>query len=79
MRKLTTTVIGMSIHAEGESPIFSETATHVMVADDSAGPFIVLRQFHQITPMELRFDLDELEDVLVAARRIMRDQPKTED
>ena len=74
-RKITP--IGMSVHMPDESPIFGEDATHVMVDDEAAGPFIVLRQFKDHSSIgEVRMDLEELELVLRAARRLLRAQPK---
>jgi hypothetical protein len=77
MSALKITPIGMSVHLPDESPIFGEDATHVIVDDDAAGPFIVLRQFTDNSKLgEVRLDIAELEAVLRAARRLLRAQPK---
>ena len=73
-RKITP--IGMSVHLPDESPIFGDDATHVLIDDDAAGPFIVLRQFGTEAKVgEVRLDIAELEAVLRAARRLIRAQP----
>ena len=70
-RKITP--IGMSVHLPDESPIFGVSSTHVIVDDDAAGPFIVLRQFTEHSKLgEVRLDIAELEAVLRAARRLIR-------
>ena len=74
-RKITP--IGMAVHLQDESPIFGEHATHVLIDDEAAGPFIVLRQFGEESKVgEVRLDIEELEAVLRAARRLIRAQPK---
>ena len=70
-RKITP--IGMSVHLPDESPIFGVSSTHVIVDDEAAGPFIVLRQFRDNAKLgEVRLDIAELEAVLRAARRLIR-------
>ena len=67
-----TVVTAYSVYEEGDSPVFGNTATHVRLEDEAAGQFIVLEQTHEdIKPGQLTFDLDELEAVLVAARKLM--------
>ena len=74
-RKITP--IGMAVHLQGESPIFGESTIKVRVEDDAAGPYLVLHQCGgEIQPGEVRLDLEELELVLRAARRLLRAQPK---
>jgi hypothetical protein len=73
-RKITP--IGMSVHLPDESPIFGEDATHVMVDDDAAGPYLVLRQYGNERKVgEVRLDIEELDAVMRAARRLIRAQP----
>jgi hypothetical protein len=77
-RKITP--IGMSVHLPDESPIYGESTIHVLVEDEAGGAFILLRQVasdgEDMKPGEVRLDLEELEAVLRAARRLIRDQPK---
>jgi len=73
-RKITP--IGMAVHLPEESPIFGEQTLKVRIEDDAAGPYLVLRQCGgEIEPGEVRLDLEELEAVLRAARRLIRAQP----
>lgn len=76
MKKRAATPIGIAIHVDGQSPIFGESTTHVLVDDEAGGLYIVLRQMHDdIKPGEVRLDMDELEEVVRAARRLMKAQP----
>ena len=71
--KLLTVVTSYSVFREGDSPIFGNTATHVRVDDDTSGPYLVLEQKHEdIKPGRLHLDLEELEAILVAARKLMK-------
>lgn len=73
-RKITP--IGMAVHLVDESPIFGDNSTHVLIDDDVAGPFIVLRQYGREAEVgEVRLDIEGLEAVLRAARRLIRAQP----
>jgi hypothetical protein len=75
---IKTTPIAYSVHREGDNPIFGESSTHVVIEDESAGPFIVLKQCHDhIKEGEVRFDLEELEAILIIARTMIVEQPPT--
>lgn len=76
MTRLRTTPLGVAIHPHDQSPVYGTQATQVMIDDEAGGPFIVLRQFNDyIKPGEIRLDMDELEAVVRAARRLMKAQP----
>ena len=36
------TILTISVHPEGDNPVFSETATHVSIDDHAGGPFLVI-------------------------------------
>jgi hypothetical protein len=69
--KLLTVVTSYSVFREGDSPIFGNTATHVRVDDDTSGPYLVLEQKHE-DPGRIHLDLEELEAIVVAARKLMK-------
>lgn len=70
--KYKATPLVISIHQEGENPIFGERATHVCLQDEGGGAFIALRQSHDdIKPGEVRLDMDELEFVLRVATELI--------
>lgn len=72
MTQHRTTTIAVSIHPPGESPVFSEQATHVRLEDDGGGPFIVVKQCHpEIEPGEVQLDLPELVLVLETAQQLL--------
>lgn len=73
------TLIGIAVHPAGENPIYGEASTHVILDDEAAGPFIVLRQmFDGITPGEVRLDSDELAAVYEAAKRLITGESDAE-
>ena len=65
--KLLITPLKVSVHLKGVNPVYS--ATKVTVDDEGGGPFIVL----DLEGMEdgLRIDMDELEAVTSAARKLI--------
>ncbi len=44
MTRYITTTITVSIHPEGENPIYGDRATHVSVDDEAGGGFLVIKQ-----------------------------------
>jgi hypothetical protein len=64
MRKFEATTLTVSVHPEGENPVFSESATRVCIDDEAGGPFIVLKQTHdQAQNGEVRIDFDEFKTI----------------
>lgn len=37
-----TTILKVSVHRRGDSPIYSDYATHIEIVDEGGGPFIAL-------------------------------------
>lgn len=76
-RKLRATPICVSVHRDGESPVYGEGATHVQIEDEGGGAFVVLRQFgDHDNAGEMRFDIDELLVVAREAARLARTYEK---
>ena len=74
-----TTVIAMSIHNESDNPIFGESATHVKIEDEAAGPFIVLSQGGETLEVgEVRFDFDEFDVIVAAVKQLNEGWPLDE-
>jgi hypothetical protein len=69
------------VHVFGTSALFDESVTQVLIDDDAAGPYIVLKQSGREANKagEVRLDMDELEAVVRAARRLIRAQPEIVD
>lgn len=61
----------ISLVPEGE-PIFHEAVTHIEVEDEAAGPFMVIRQYHDFAdcPHEIRLDIGEIPEFIEAVRDI---------
>ena len=65
--------LSISVHREGDNPVFGETVTIVTLDDEAGGPFIRLEQIHDsIEPGKLILDLEELELCLKAARKLLK-------
>jgi hypothetical protein len=70
-----TTGMSYAVHLDHESPVFGESVTHVRIDDEAAGPYIVISQTTnpEAKPGEVAFELEQLEQVLMCARRLMGD------
>jgi hypothetical protein len=75
LKYLVTTPTEVSIHRLDENPIFGRSATKIRVQDEAGGPFIVLTQCFEDSEGKLSFDLDELEEVLIQARKLIASYP----
>lgn len=66
--KYNTTVLKVAVHLARENPVFGEHNTEIIVEDDAAGPFFILRQHHedQIGTQEIRLDFEELDEIFKA-------------
>lgn len=63
-RKFSKTILVISVHSEGDNPVFADSATHVCIEDEAGGPFIILKQVNdQIQPGEVRLDYEELKTI----------------
>lgn len=70
--KVVSTILQVSVHRENNNPIFGEGNTYVRVEDDAAGPYIVMEQHDDDSASGVvRFDYDELEVVMDAAKMLM--------
>jgi len=75
------TPIAYSVHVAEDNPIFGESTTHVRLEDEAAGYFITLEQSsgNDQEPGVVSFDMEALEAVLIAARRLINRVPKEDD
>ena len=74
---VTQTPLGTSVHQHDENPIYGETATHVLLDDDAAGAYFVLKQAggEHSKAGEVRLTLDELKAVYQAAQDLLENYP----
>jgi hypothetical protein len=73
---LLTTTVAVSVHRASDDPIFGESVLMVSVDNTAGGPFIVVKSNEDNeTANTVRMDLDELEAVVVAARKLVADYP----
>lgn len=68
--KLLITPLMVSVHRTGDNPVYGEGAIKVTVEDEGGGPFIVLESNDGMED-GLRIDMDELEAVTAAARKLI--------
>ena len=68
--KLLITPLMVSVHHRGDNPVYSERAIKVTVDDEGGGPFIVLDSNEGMKD-GLRIDMDELDAVTAAARKLI--------
>jgi len=73
------TIIKVSVHAYGESPIFGENSTHVSLEDDSTGIYLKLEQCNDyIQNGAVTFnDIAHLKAVVAAAEELLENAPKS--
>lgn len=75
MSNYKTTILQVAIHREDQNPVFGEGNTYVKVDDEAGGPFIVIEQdmtdYHSKSENTLRFDYEELEEIMQAAKMLM--------
>ena len=69
--KIKSIITQLSLVPEGK-PIYDETVTHICIEDEAAGPFIAIRQYHDMAlgVHEVRLDLDEIPEFIEAIRDI---------
>ena len=80
IHKRATTPLCYAVHYHGTSPVFDDSTTHVLIDDDAAGPYIVLRQFGTDAKVgEVRLDIEDLEAIVLVARRLIKAQPEIVD
>jgi hypothetical protein len=73
---VTSTPIGTSVHQHDVNPLYGEGVTHVLLEDNAAGAYILLKQCDEHSKVgEIRLDIEELEAVLVAARDLIENYP----
>ncbi len=68
--KLLITPLKVSVHRRGDNPIYGDGAIKVTVEDEGGGPFIVLES-NEGNEDGLRIDMDELDAVTAAARKLI--------
>ena len=63
----------MSVHREGESPLFDETAVKIRMDDDGGGAFFVIEHLANglSDQGQVRVQLEELELIVKAARKML--------
>lgn len=80
MSKLCTTVLCVAIHRRGVNPVFGEGTTYLRLADDAAGPFLVLEQpcghDHSEVARSVALDQEELAALVDAAQKLLAGWPK---
>ena len=67
-----TTVLKVSVHPEGKSPLLSESATHVSLVDEGGGPFVEVQQISSHLDRGcICLDFAEIKPVFAACRALI--------
>ena len=62
-------ILTISVHPEGDNPVFSETATHVSIDDHAGGPFLVIEQSRDDTDNgKIIIDFEEFDAIIDAVK-----------
>ena len=72
MTKYIKTILSVAIHHPVLHPIFGEGVTKVSIEDEAGGFFLRIKQ----EEMEIRMDMEELEEVVKAARVLIKQERK---
>lgn len=63
------TILTISVHPEGDNPVFSECATHVSIDDLAGGPFLVFKQCRDDTDNgKIIVDFEEFDAIIDAVK-----------
>lgn len=65
------TITSLAIHRPGINPVYGEGVTHVSLADESAGFFLEVKQIEGHGEQSIRLDPDELDLLVVAAKKLL--------
>jgi hypothetical protein len=68
----TKTVTAMAVHLDTDNPIYGESVTKIELEDEAGGLFFLISQPSIAENGKLRFDHEELEMVLEAARELIK-------
>lgn len=65
------TILTISVHPEGDNPVFSEAATHVSIDDHAGGPFLIIRQSRDDTDNgKIIVDFKEFDAIAEAVQQL---------
>lgn len=72
-RKIKSTVLTISVHLEGDNPVFADSATLVTLDDEGSGIFIVLDQSATEFAKhgQVRLDVDEIAEINKAIETLL--------
>jgi hypothetical protein len=72
MKKLSSTILMISIHPEKTNPVYGEGSIHVSIDDEGGGPFIKISQSDdEISEGVVRLDFEELQMVYEVATSLI--------
>ena len=77
VNKKLQTVTRISIHEQGDNPVFGESVTSIEIDDDAGGAYLVLKQCSDdIKPGEIRLDFEELDALTEASKKLFAEYTK---
>lgn len=72
--KYNQTILKISVHPEGENPVFGERSTHVFIEDEAGGPYIKIQQCNDNSENSIISvnDIEELNAIVDAAKELLK-------
>lgn len=65
------TILTISVHPEGDNPVFSEMATHISIDDHAGGPFLVIEQSRDdVDNGKVIIDFEEFDAIMEAVQQL---------
>lgn len=58
-----TTLTSFSVHTTEDNPVFGNSAIHVKIEDDAAGPYLVLHQCSDENEGQITIDFDQFDEI----------------
>ena len=65
------TALKVAVHLPNDNPVFGISTTHVEVADEAGGGYLILTQFPDEGTAAIKVDIEELEEITKVARQLI--------
>lgn len=62
--KYTSTTLSASVHSEKDNPVFGNSAIHIKIEDEAAGPYLVFSQCSDENHGEVTIDFDQFDEIV---------------
>jgi hypothetical protein len=79
MRKLTQTITKISIHSQGDNPVFGASVVSVEMDDEAGGAFFIVSQETSESETQkgtVRLDFEEIEAIREVSKKMLNEYEK---